>query len=265
MTTKSVCRRYIFSSAVKLRVLAARGIGGAGVALMLASCSLLSPRESTGTPDLPPSASAGGDSAALPAASATDGVQAAGAGSLVTDLGQKTVPTVPAEVNDDYQIAPTDVLEITVFQEDDLKSVLRVSRQGTVSFPLIGAVKVGGLTTQEAAHVIQGRLARGYLIDPQVSVTVTEFAKREFTVLGEVQRPGSYDIPDQQKVTVLEAIAIAGGYTRIANPGQVTLMRKVDGRPKIFDLNARKMARGDEQSAFEVFPGDVITVAESRF
>jgi protein involved in polysaccharide export with SLBB domain len=165
----------------------------------------------------------------------------------------------------DYNILPSDILEVTVFQEPDLKSTLRVSNEGTIVFPLIGVVPVGGLTPQAAAQAIRDRLAKGYLINPQVSLTVMEFSKRRFTVLGEVQKPGSYDMPAQQEVTVLQAIGMAGGYTRIANPGKVTLMRKLEGSPNTFALDAKQMARGNAESAFIVQPGDVITVAESRF
>lgn len=152
-----------------------------------------------------------------------------------------------------------------MFQEDDLKSTLRVTNEGTIAFPLIGVVNVGGLTPQQASQAIRDRLAQGYLVNPQVTVTVMEFSKRRFTVLGEVQKPGSYDLPDQQDITVLQAIGMAGGYTRIANPGKVTLMRRVNGQQKTFELNAKKMASGSAESAFTVVPGDVITVAQSLF
>lgn len=184
---------------------------------------------------------------------------------LAPELGEQAVPPPPT-ANNDYRICPNDVLEINVFQEPDLKSVLRVSNQGTIDFPLIGVVSVRTLTTREASGAIQDHLARGYLINPQVSVTVLEFSKRRFTVLGEVQRPGSYAMADdQQEVTVLQAIAMAGGYTRIADPGRVTLMRKTDSQSAIYRLNAKKLAAGGGQSAIAVLPGDVITVAESRF
>lgn len=171
----------------------------------------------------------------------------------------------PAQVSRDYLILPADILEISVFQEPDLKATLRVSNEGTITFPLIGVVQVGDLTPQGAAVALRDRLAKGYLVNPQVSVTVMEFSKRRFTVLGEVQKAGSYDMPDQQSVTVLQAIGMAGGYTRIANPSKVTVMRKTGGKPETFELNAKKMASGNAESAFMVQPGDVITVAESRF
>lgn len=170
-----------------------------------------------------------------------------------------------ASVSNDYKISPADVLEIIVFQEDDLKSTLRVSNEGTIVFPLIGTISVAGMTTQKTARTIQERLAQGFLINPQVSVNVTEFSKRRFTVLGEVQKPGSYDMPDQQDVTLLQAIGMAGGYTRIANPAKVTLMRKNNGKDETIQLNAKSMAHGHAESAFTVLPGDVITVSESLF
>ena len=207
-------------------------------ALLLAACAhTAAPKPADDTPSLPAAggAAAGDDNAAALAAA------------------------------NDYRISPADMLEIIVFQETDLKSDLRVSNQGTIVFPLIGTVAVGGLTPQEAAQIIKERLSHGYLINPQVSVTVTEFSKRRFTVLGEVQKPGSYEMPDQQDVTVLQAIGIAGGYTRIANPSRVVLMRRADGTEQIFHLNAAQMANGNAESAFKVQPGDVITVAQSAF
>jgi len=179
---------------------------------------------------------------------------------------EKAIPQPePAIAVNDYKILSTDVLEIIVFQETDLKTTVRVSNEGTIIFPLIGVIRVGGLTTQQAAQTIKDRLARGYLIDPQVSVTITEFSKRRFTVLGEVQKPGSFDMPDQREVTLLEAIGMAGGYTRIANPSNVVVMRKNNGEDQTIRLNARRMASGQKDSSFVVLPGDVITVAQSVF
>jgi polysaccharide export outer membrane protein len=192
----------------------------------------------------------------------------AACGSTPSNQAQTTNPDAPAiklVTSDDYRISPADVLEINVFQEADLKSILRVSTEGTIVFPLIGTVPVGGMTPQQAAHALQARLAQGYLTNPQVSVIVQEFSKRSFTVLGEVQKPGSYDMPDQQEVNVLQAIGMAGGYTRIANPAKVILMRRIDGKQKTFQLNAKKMASGHTESEIKVLPGDVITVSESMF
>lgn len=171
----------------------------------------------------------------------------------------------PVAATDDYKIRPADTLEINVFQENDLKTSVRVSNEGTIIFPLIGIVRIGGLTTQQAAQALMAKLGRGYLIDPQVSVTVTEYSKRRFTVLGEVQKPGAYDMPDQQDVTLLQALGMAGGYTRIANPSSVVVMRKVEGKDETIRLNAKRMAAGHGKSVFTVLPGDVITVGQTVF
>lgn len=165
----------------------------------------------------------------------------------------------------DYRLVTNDVIQIKVFQEDDLNSILRISKEGTITFPLIGSVRVGGKTPQDAALTIKAALAKDYLVNPQVSVTVVEYAKRRFTVLGQVQRPGSYDLPDRDALTLIQAIGLAGGYTRIADPGKITLKRTVDGKESILHLNAKKMAGGDTESSFDVRSGDIITVGESIF
>jgi polysaccharide export outer membrane protein len=164
-----------------------------------------------------------------------------------------------------YQLSANDLLKVKVFQEDDLESTVRVSKDGTATFPLIGVVKIGGKSPQEAAKLIRDLLAKDYLVNPQVNVTVMEYAKRRFVVLGQVQRPGAYDMPDRDSMRLLQAIGMAGGYTRIADPGKITLKRTQSGKEEIFKLNAKSMAKGDSKTEFEVLPGDVITVGESIF
>ena len=96
-------------------------------------------------------------------------------------------------------------------------------------------------------------------------MTVFEYGKRRFAVLGEVQKAGTFDMPEREKVTLLDAIAMAGGYTRIADPSKVTLKRKDGGKETVIRLNAKTMAKDVRTGAFEVLPGDVITVGESLF
>jgi polysaccharide export outer membrane protein len=183
---------------------------------------------------------------------------------------QGSVSAPPAPASDavgatDYRLMPNDVVQIKVFQEDDLDSTLRVSKDGTITFPLIGSVVLGGKTAQEAALIIKAALAKDYLVNPQVNVTVMEYAKRLFTVLGQVQRPGSYELPDSNPLTLIQAIGMAGGYTRIADPSKITLKRAGDGKETVLRLNAKKMAGGGAESGFTVSSGDIITVGESIF
>lgn len=164
-----------------------------------------------------------------------------------------------------YNLRPHDMVEIRVFQEDDLNSTLRISKDGMVNFPLIGAVRLGGKSPQAAAATIRELLARDYLVNPQVSVTVREFFKSRFTILGEVQKPGAYELPDQDGIGLLEAIGMAGGYTRIAEPAKITLKRIVNGTESVVRLNAKKMAGDRGNVSIEIKPGDVITVGERLF
>ena len=164
-----------------------------------------------------------------------------------------------------YILAPNDLVDVKVFQEDDLESKVRISRNGTITLPLIGEVKVGGKTPQQAARSISDALAKGYLISPQVTLNVINFAKYRVTLLGQVQKPGSYDFPNRERLTLLEAIGLAGGYTRGADPSRVLVKRVVDGREVVYRLNGKKMASEGQSNAFEILPSDIVTVSESRF
>ena len=176
---------------------------------------------------------------------------------------QAPVAQAPADAN--YRLAANDLLDFRVFQEPELDAVIRISGDGNAIFPLIGAVSIAGKTIGEATELLRKSYMGGYLVNPQVNLTVRTYSRRVFTVLGQVQRPGSYDIQGSESITLLQAIGMAGGYTRIANPGNVTVKRREGGAERIYRFNAKKMAKTDSDSAFSVKPGDVITVAESIF
>lgn len=178
--------------------------------------------------------------------------------------GARRAPVTHPVAQGSYAIGPNDLVEVKVFQEDELTTTGRVSTDGTISIPLIGSVRIGGRTSDEAAQYLRERFMKGYLVNPQVNVSVVELAQRRFTVLGQVQKGGTFDFPDQGSVDVLQAIGMAGGYTRIADPGKVTVRRRVGGRDEVIRLDAKSMAdRGAKP--FEIQAGDVITVGESLF
>ena len=172
-------------------------------------------------------------------------------------------PTLSAPSN--YRIAPDDVLDIRVFHEPDLNTTARVANDGTIMVPLVGQLRVGGLTVAQAAREIQTRLAAGYLPNPQVTVNVTQFNRRRFTILGQVNRSGTYEFPDEGPLTLLQALGLAGGYTSIADPSRVIIRRVVHGKVTAFRVNAKKLATGQSVEEVQVMPGDVITVSESLF
>lgn len=164
-----------------------------------------------------------------------------------------------------YLLAPNDLVAVTVFQEEDLATKSRVGNDGTISVPLIGSVKVGGKSVDEAAQIIRSRLARGYLVNPQVNVGVEEFAKRLVTVLGEVQKGGTFEFPNQGPLDLLQAIGLAGGYSKVANPGKIVVKRRVNGKETVIMVNGKALAANAGAERFEVLPGDTITVAQSIF
>lgn len=163
-----------------------------------------------------------------------------------------------------YQLSTDDQIGVEVFGEDDLRTAARLNSDGAVSLPLLGSVKLAGLTLNQAAAKLTDLYGRDYLVNPKVNVMLVSYAKRRFTVLGQVNRPGSYEMPEGSPsgIDILEAIAIAGGYTRIAAPERISVKR----RDQIMRVDAKKIAkRGGSSGLFRVEPGDTITVGESIF
>ena len=156
---------------------------------------------------------------------------------------QAPAAQAPADAN--YRLAANDLMDFRVFQEPELDAVIRISGDGNAIFPLIGPVPIAGKTIGEATELLRKSYMAGYLVNPQVNLTVRTYSRRVFTILGQVQRPGSYDIQGSESITLLQAIGMAGGYTRIANPGNVTVKRREGGTERIYRFNAKKMAKTD--------------------
>ena len=138
----------------------------------------------------------------------------------------------------------------------------RVARDGSITLPLLGTISIGSNTVEQAIGLIRDGLAKDYLVNPQVSLSIVEYAKRRFTVLGQVNRPGTYEMPGDDQLNLLQAIAMAGGYTRIGAPNKITVQRVVSDETKIFKLNAESMAKNKGEKPFEILQEDTITVGE---
>jgi polysaccharide export outer membrane protein len=174
--------------------------------------------------------------------------------------------SVNAQDANNYKISANDLLDFKVFQEPDLDAQVRVAGDGTAIFPLIGSVNLAGKSVPEATATLRQHYLNGYLVNPQISLIIQTYAKRSFTVLGQVQRPGSYEMVGDQIVNLLEAIGLAGGYTRIADPGRITIRRRESGQEQVFRVNAKRAEKsGLGAEDFRVKPGDVITIGESIF
>jgi len=165
----------------------------------------------------------------------------------------------------DYQIREGDMVQVTVFNEPELTAGGRVRRDGTIQCPLIGLIKIQGLTQTAAARLIADSYRKDYLVHPEVNLFISQFSVQRVTILGQVQRPGSHELPSEKNLTILQVLGLAGGPTRIANLKKVLVKRVVDGGEKIFRVDVNSMASGNQTMMFYVREDDVITVPESFF
>ena len=159
-------------------------------------------------------------------------------------------------------LGPGDVLEVRVFQEPELSGVYQVGTQGDIIFPLCKEVVVGGLTANGAAESIRGCLAQKYLRDPQVSVLVKEYNSKKVFVFGEVQKPGTF--PYQDGMSVVQAVTVAGGFTKTAAPNSTSVTRRVGGTETKIKVSVQDIALGKAPN-FTLEPGDIVYVPESLF
>ncbi len=179
-----------------------------------------------------------------------------------TTAPQKTDPARSPTAG--YRLASNDTVNIQVFQEDELQTTARIGKDGSIPFPLVGTISLGGRTVPEAASAVSQAL-KDYLVHPQVALRIVDYSKKRFTVLGQVNRPGTFDLPDESPLSLLEGIGMAGGYSRIANPSKVIVKRRGLGGEQVFHLNAKQMAKGSAVPSFQILPGDTVVVEESLF
>ncbi len=157
-------------------------------------------------------------------------------------------------------ISRMDNVEIRVFREDELTTRGQLSADGTITMPLIGAVRIEGLTTDQAGAAIKKKLADGYLVKPEVTVSIEARIRKTVTVLGQAQRPGVFELPTHRRLTLVEAIGMAGGVTRIANAKKVTLKR--GGSVQTINLAEITSGKGAD---IPLQDGDMVTIPESLF
>jgi polysaccharide export outer membrane protein len=155
-----------------------------------------------------------------------------------------------------------DVFEVRVFQEPELSGVYQVGPQGDIIFPLCRRVLVGGLDANGAAERLRACLADGYLRNPQVSVLVKEYNSKKIFVFGEVQKPGTFAYEDG--MSVVQAVTLAGGFTRTASQNSTSVTRRVNGQEVKVKVSVEDIALGKAVN-FTLEPGDIVYVPESLF
>jgi protein involved in polysaccharide export with SLBB domain len=162
-----------------------------------------------------------------------------------------------------YTLTAGDQVAVEVFGEDDLRTNGRLTPEGNLTVPLLGSIHLAGLTPTQAASKVTELYSRDYLVNPKINVTLVSYGSRRFTILGQISRPGIFEMsPDG--IDLLEAVAMAGGFTRIAAPERITVRRHTASGDQVLKVNAKRFTKGNG-GGFRVEPGDTITVGESIF
>ena len=164
-----------------------------------------------------------------------------------------------------YRIAPYDLLSIEVFQEPELSREFRVEADGSVVLPLINKVFIGGKSVVDAQKLISDLYEQDYLVNPQVNLLIIERVIRQVQVLGQVNRPGIVPIPPDKPLTLLDAIAGANGFTRLANKRNVRLTTaSVSGEKTTQTINVEKIIESDNPNEKDIVlkDGDTIFIDE---
>ena len=164
-----------------------------------------------------------------------------------------------------YILQSGDLVDIKVFMEPNMDRVLRISSNGTVTYPLVGNVKIGGYSVSEAEAQLAEKL-KFYIRNPQVSMLIKEYSNKMVYVLGQVKKPSEIAIPPEKTITVLEAVTSVGGFTDIANTSKVKILRMENGKQKSIDVDVNAiMKQGKKALDIELLPGDVVFVPQSMF
>lgn len=147
----------------------------------------------------------------------------------------------------DYRVGPNDLLDIEVLDLENSKRTVRVNAAGAITLPLIGAVVIAGLTAQQVESRLAEKYSEKYLQNPQVSVFIKEFTTERITVDGAVVKPGIYPLTGQ--ITLLRALALAGGFGPIAESSEVMLFRvneKGERQVATFDVDKIRAGKSDD-------------------
>lgn len=188
--------------------------------------------------------------------------------SLIPSLGFAADQRIPTQTVDSsqgpfaYMIGPQNVVQIKIFGDAAANQIYRVDERGYIKHALLGSVKIGGMTVADAEKLIETKLSDGYFVDPRVTIFVLEHS--HFSVLGEVKKPGTYEILG--RTSVIEAISMAGGFTPVANQGGVKIIRKTEGKESTTNVDTTRITgRGEVSADVAIEADDVVVVSKSFF
>lgn len=168
----------------------------------------------------------------------------------------------------DYILQPEDVIRVHVFQEDDInkQGEVRISGEHTIFLPLIKIISLKGKTVRQAEELIRDLYNRDYLVNPQVSINVLKYAERSLSVTGAVNNAGRILFPQERGLTIVEAISLAGGQSRVADLKRVRLTRRgANGELNTQIVDVDSIMRGGARDAVPLENGDSLFVPERTF
>ncbi len=181
-------------------------------------------------------------------------------------------PAVPPEdAGESYFLVPRDYVRVEVYGHEDLSTTQRLDGSGRIRMSLIGTVNVAGMSIRDAEARIEERYREErYLRNPEVTITVEEYAPRFVSVLGNVEAPGRIEFPiEENRLDIVDLISKAGGFTRVARADRVRLIRiNEEGREETVIVDVQEMMQGrdrDDRSRVYVYPGDSVFVPERLF
>lgn len=175
-------------------------------------------------------------------------------------------PPVPKNVpRPELPLVAGDLVRISVFQQPDLDLETRIPDGGLISYPLIGPVQASGKSSSALEQTIRQKLAADYLHSPSVTVTVKEFVKRRVFIVGGVTKPDGYEMTHDARMTVLQLVAAAGGFTERASKDIVQVLRRQpDGERTVLRFSLTEveqaLAKGKTDADLDLWPDDLVVV-----
>jgi len=178
----------------------------------------------------------------------------------------RPAPTPPKNVpRPEPVLVSGDLIRISVFQQPDLDLETRIPDGGSINYPLIGPVQAAGKSSTVLEQTIRQKLAADYLHSPSVTVTVKEFVKRRVFIVGGVTKPDGYEMSHDARMTVLQLVAAAGGFTERASKDVVQVLRRQPGGERTvlrFSLTdvEQALAQGKTEADLDLWPDDLVVV-----
>lgn len=193
---------------------------------------------------------------------------------LALPTEQRPAPVIDSDTSDlveavldGYVLQPSDEIDLQVFREPEFSGIFTLSAAGDIRHPLAGVIHLAGRSVNDAEKHIHEVLAADYLVSPKVIVKVTKTESSQIVVFGEVKQPGIVPVPPGEPVTLLKVIALAGGFTDLASPDRVRIVRKnPEGGTTTIRAQINKMLGGSiKHKDIPLEPGDMVVVPEVVF